>query len=113
MEFVGLANHRKAIRAEIAHYAERFRAGQIEALSSLAERYGIHPDACPPAVLAVLMTSISRVIIMEKALGMSAGHAETLALVEKQLSLLEGDPKPAGNVTPVSINPGSTPSPGG
>ncbi len=82
MEFVGLANHRKAIRAEIAHYAERFRAGQIEALSSLANRYGIHPDACPPAVLAVLMTSISRVIIMEKALGMSAGHAETLALVE-------------------------------
>jgi TetR/AcrR family transcriptional regulator len=94
MEFVGLANHRKAIRAEIAHYAERFRAGQIEALSSLADRYGFHPDACPPAVLAVLMTSISRVIVMEKALGMSAGHAETLALVEKQLRLLEGGPQP-------------------
>jgi AcrR family transcriptional regulator len=96
MEFTGLANHRKTIRSEIAHYAERFRAAQIEALSSLAEQYGIRPDACPPGALAVLMTSMSRVIVMEQALGMSSGHAETLALVEQHLRRLEGDPSPAG-----------------
>jgi hypothetical protein len=28
MEFVALANHRKAIRAEIARYAQRFRAAR-------------------------------------------------------------------------------------
>ena len=32
IEFVALANHRKAIRAEIARYAERFRAAQVEAM---------------------------------------------------------------------------------
>ena len=29
MEFMGLANHRKALRAEIAFYAERFREQQV------------------------------------------------------------------------------------
>jgi hypothetical protein len=65
MEFIALASHRKTIRTEIAHYAERFRAAQIEALSSLTERYGLHPDVCPPAALTVLITSISRVIVMD------------------------------------------------
>ena len=94
MEFSALANHRKTIRNEIARYAEQFRAGQIEALSSLSERYGLRPDVCPPAVLTVLITSISRIIAMERAIGMSAGHAETLALVEQHLQRLEGDPQP-------------------
>ena len=31
MEFMGLANHRKALRAEIAFYAERFREQQVQA----------------------------------------------------------------------------------
>lgn len=44
------------------------------------------------------MTSICRVIVMEQALGMSTGHAETLALVEQHLSRLEGDPQPADNL---------------
>ena len=33
IEFVALANHRKAIRAEIAAYAERWRATQLDALA--------------------------------------------------------------------------------
>ena len=61
---------------------------------SLTERYGIDPDVCPPAALTVLMTSISRVIVMEQALGMSSGHAETLEFVEQQLRRLEGHPLP-------------------
>jgi TetR/AcrR family transcriptional regulator len=90
MEFTGLANHRKAIRAEIACYAERFRAAQMEALQAILERYELS-DEYSPAVLAVLLTSVSRVVILEQALGMSLGHAETLALVEQLLSRLEGD----------------------
>ena len=34
IEFVALANHRKAIRTEIARYAERFRAAQLEAVTN-------------------------------------------------------------------------------
>src|SRR5215472_5299555 len=45
-----------------------------EALSRAGERYGL-----PPAVLTILMTGISRVIVHERALGVSAGHEQMLA----------------------------------
>ncbi|HKS99270.1 MAG TPA: helix-turn-helix domain-containing protein [Rugosimonospora sp.] len=95
MEFVALANHRKAIRAEIARYAEMFRAIQIEALTAMDARQPIG-EGYPPAVLAVLLASLSRMIVMEQVvLGMSGGHAETLDLVKRQLDRIEGpDPVP-------------------
>jgi TetR/AcrR family transcriptional regulator len=96
MEFAALANHRKAIRAEIAQYADRFRVAQIEAVSSVLDRYEISPDVCPAGVVTVLMSSVSRMVVMEQALlGMSAGHAETLAFVERHLRRIEGDRMPA------------------
>jgi len=92
MEFVALANHRKAIRAEIARYAEQLRTQQIEALSSVLGRDGVAPGSLPPVVLSVLLTSLSRVLVMEQALGMSAGHAETVELVERYLRRLDDGP---------------------
>jgi AcrR family transcriptional regulator len=93
MEFIALANHRKALKAEIAYYAERFREEQRKALSTVLERYGIDPVEVPPLVWSVLMTSVSRVLVIEQALGMSAGHAETVEFVERYLHRLEGDPE--------------------
>lgn len=93
MEFVALANHRKALKAEIAYYAERFREEQQKALSTVLLGYGVDPNEVPALVWSLLMTSISRVLVMEQALGMSAGHAETVAFVERYLHRFEGDPK--------------------
>jgi AcrR family transcriptional regulator len=93
MEFIALANHRKALKAEIAYYAERFREEQRKALSTVLERYGIDPVEVPPLVWSVLMTSVSRVLVIEQALGMSAGHAETVEFVERYLHRLEGAPE--------------------
>jgi AcrR family transcriptional regulator len=93
MEFIALANHRKALKAEIAYYAERFREEQRKALSVVLDRYGIDPVEVPPLVWSVLMTSVSRVLVIEQALGMSAGHAETVEFVERYLHRLEGDPE--------------------
>jgi AcrR family transcriptional regulator len=91
-EFIALANHRKALKAEIAYYAERFREEQRKALSMVLDRYGIDRAEVPALVWSVLMTSISRVLVIEQALGMSAGHAEIVAFVERYLRRLEGDP---------------------
>lgn len=96
MEFTGLANQREVIRAEIAHYSEKFRVAQIEALPAILERYGISPEEFPPAVLTVLLSSLSRMVILENALGFTTGHAETLELVEQQIRKLEGEPRLAG-----------------
>ncbi|MGB8503899.1 TetR/AcrR family transcriptional regulator [Mycobacterium sp.] len=92
MEFAALANHRKSLRTEIAYYAERFRDEQIKTVSTALSRYDID-DEVAPIVWSVLFTSVSRVLVMEQELGMSAGHAETVELVERYLRHLEGEPE--------------------
>lgn len=104
MEFMALANHRKEMRAEIAYYAERFREEQRQAVATALERYGsrIQDEGqdieIPPVVWTVLMSSLSRFLVLEQAIGMSAGHAETLELVENYLRRLEGEPQPIEGV---------------
>lgn len=98
MEFMALANHRKEMRAEIAYYAERFREEQRRAVSAALQRYGVNGRDVPPVVWTVLMTSLSRVLVLEQAIGMSGGHAETLELVESYLRRLEGEPQPIEGV---------------
>ncbi|MGH3579515.1 MAG: TetR/AcrR family transcriptional regulator, partial [Mycobacterium sp.] len=61
--------------------------------STVLERYGMDPPQVPPLVWSVLMTSVSRVLVMEQALGMSVGHAEIVEFVERYLHRLEGDPE--------------------
>jgi AcrR family transcriptional regulator len=91
MEFTALANHRKAIRSEIAASAERYRAEQLEGIEVVFERYGVSSQDLPAIVCTVLMTSVSRFLVIEQeTLGMSSGHAETVAFVERLIRRLEG-----------------------
>jgi AcrR family transcriptional regulator len=89
LEMMALANHRKAIRTEIARHVEQVRARQVEALTQLLgdrlARFG-----GPPEALSMVLTGIGRAMIMEAALGVSAGHAETAAWVERWLADLTG-----------------------
>jgi len=98
MEFMALANHRKEMRAEIAYYADRFREEQRQAVAAALQCYGVDSKDVPPVVFTVLMTSLSRMLVLEQAVGMSAGHAETLDLVETYLRRLEGEPQPIANI---------------
>jgi AcrR family transcriptional regulator len=107
MEFMALANHRKEMRAEIAYYAERFREEQRQAVTSALQRYGVNNQEdsqdMPPVVWTVLMTSLSRFLVLEQAIGMSGGHAETLELVESYLRRLEGEPQPIAGIPPAWV----------
>ncbi|MGE2728805.1 TetR/AcrR family transcriptional regulator [Mycolicibacterium vaccae] len=94
MEFMGLANHRKALRAEIVYHAERFREVQNRAIAEALARHGARVDDAPPVVWTVFATAVSQAIVMERALGMTTGHAETFAFCEEWLRRLEGDPLP-------------------
>jgi len=94
MEFMGLANHRKALRAEIVYYAERFRQEQNKAIADALRQHGIDASEVPPVVWTVFATSVSQAMVMERALGMSTGHAETFAFCEQWLHRLEGEPPP-------------------
>ena len=54
------------------------------------EEHGIDTAMFPPVAVMVLMTSVSQILVMEEALGMSVGHAETRALVARYLNQYEG-----------------------
>jgi AcrR family transcriptional regulator len=92
VELSALANHRKAISTELGALADEFRRRQTEALAGALERYGIGGDDIPPTVVMVLMTALSRTLVMEEAIGFTSGHAETRAFVEEWLTRLEGAP---------------------
>src|SRR5262249_1011563 len=63
MELSALANHRKAIRAELGRFAEQFRRLQREALARVVAGYGIDPAVLPLDALLVLMTSVSLILV--------------------------------------------------
>jgi AcrR family transcriptional regulator len=89
VEFVALANHRKEIRAEIARYAERYRASQVEALRAALARTGVTEDEVPPEAALLLMTGLSQVMALEGALGVTSGHQATLDFVERAVTRLD------------------------
>jgi AcrR family transcriptional regulator len=107
MEFMALANHRKEMRAEIAYYAERFREEERQAVTAALQRYGSKVQEgqqdIPPAVWTVLMSSLSRFLVLEQAVGISGGHAETMELVESFLRRLEGEPQPIEGIAPTWV----------
>ena len=91
-ELAALANHRKAIQAEIGAYAEQFRRLETDALAKILEAQGADPDELPAAAVSVLVTSVARVLALEEALGMTTGHPEMRALVERYLDRYEPSP---------------------
>ncbi len=92
MELFALANHRAELRAELAYYAERFRDEQTTTFANVLKAYRVDTQQLPPVAVAFLLTGVQGVLFMEETLGISAGHAEIVALVERYLRQLEGDP---------------------
>jgi AcrR family transcriptional regulator len=90
MEFVALSNHRKVIRTEIAAYAAQLRNLQAEALARAFAARETNAEQHPPIAISMLLASICNALVTESAMGVAAGHAETVQLVEHYLEKLEG-----------------------
>ena len=92
-ELLALANHREGLRAEIARYSAELRveaqAMIAKALAASSSRFG----EIPPAAAIVVLTSVSRVVMMERSLGFTDGHRETFEFIELILTELEGAPR--------------------
>jgi AcrR family transcriptional regulator len=100
MELAALANHRKAIRTEIARYAERFRRMQLDVVARVLDDSGIPAERCPPVVALLAMTGLSQVLALEQTLGITTGHDETIAFVGRQIDELECAPLPTQSTVP-------------
>jgi AcrR family transcriptional regulator len=88
VEFMALANHRKAIRKEMTERIEQFRDDLAAAFSPRLGK-GIGRNT-PALCAAMLMDGLARSYIQEKMLGISSGHRETKAFVEDLLEQIEG-----------------------
>jgi len=89
LEFMGLANHRKEIRAEISAWQERWREMQITALNFIVREHDLDTSEFPPAGIAVVIAAIGRTLILEEALDTTGGHQEAVALVNRFLDRFE------------------------
>jgi AcrR family transcriptional regulator len=85
LEFMALANHRPTVRKHMAQHSEAMRARQVDILQRLL---GDRLDGVDAAGLSVVLAGIGRAIVMEEGLGVSAGHAEAMKLVEGWLDRL-------------------------
>ncbi|MEO3756861.1 TetR family transcriptional regulator [Mycobacterium sp. B14F4] len=94
-EFMALANHRKVIGAELKTYAERVRDIETAAVTLVLRANGIDLNAYPPVAIAMIVAQIARSLANEVAVGVTQGHDELRALVDRQIEALT---KPAATV---------------
>ena len=92
IEFMALANHRKSIRSEIAVYSERARALQADALRVLLRGTRFAPDMFSSAGVSLLLAGAARGLVMEHNLGITGGHDDARAIVERWLAEIEPPP---------------------
>jgi AcrR family transcriptional regulator len=91
-EFLALGNHRKAIRAELTAVAERFRKVELDAFTGVLAAAGVDLDEFPPDGLFLIAMAVPTVVVQEESIGLSVGHKNALALVERYLSQVRGAP---------------------
>ena len=95
-EFLALAHHRKAIAKEIAEAVDRYRLAELDAVRKVLAGYGVDEERVPAGAALVALTGMAQLIVMEQGIGATAGHDDAVALVERYLTELEGEPLEPG-----------------
>ena len=91
MEFIALANHRSALKKEIAAYSRKHRRLQLERLSTVLDSYGVDLERWPAASLLVLMAGTARFLLIEESFNVDVGHADVVMVIEREIRALEGE----------------------
>jgi AcrR family transcriptional regulator len=86
LEFLALATHRPAVRDYMAGHNTEMRRRQVEVIERIAG--GAFGDQCAPAGLSLVLAGIGRALVMEGSLGVTEGHAEAIAFVDRWLVTL-------------------------
>lgn len=100
LEFMALANHNEAMRAEIARNADEMRVLETEAVARHLQTRGIEPRLSPD-LISILTNGIARLLVQEATLGIHRGHEEAEALVDLSLRTFEATGASAAVVEPI------------
>jgi TetR/AcrR family transcriptional regulator of autoinduction and epiphytic fitness len=87
-EFMALANHRKAIGAELKAYSERVRDIETSAVTMVLRANGVDLNDYPPVVVSMIVAQIARSVGNEAVVGVTRGHEELRMFIERQIELL-------------------------
>jgi AcrR family transcriptional regulator len=87
-EFMALGNHRKSIRSEITEVTDRVRKVQFDVLEGHAGDEAIQLELTPEALI-FLVTAVPKLLQLEQAVGIDAGHAEITDVIERHLDSAE------------------------
>jgi AcrR family transcriptional regulator len=82
-EFNLYAGSRPALRAAVGGALDRVRAAQTEVVAQHLQRAGL---GLPPPVATMVLTNVLRAMALERPIGVTQGHAETLAWLRDLLA---------------------------
>jgi AcrR family transcriptional regulator len=96
IEFQALANHRKAIKAEITEVTRRARKVQLDALAARWPQYEEAADVLSQSAsglslgeMLFFLATIPKMLLLEESLDLSAAHLDVLRRVESYLNTME------------------------
>lgn len=89
MEFLVMANHNEAIRAETIAVGEESRRLGLDKIAQLLERTKLDQSVFGALAVTMAISAIGGIMGLEAALGISGGHPELQAMVEWCLGQLE------------------------
>ncbi|MCZ8380476.1 helix-turn-helix domain containing protein [Mycobacterium sp. CPCC 205372] len=89
-EFMAMANHRKVIGAELKAYAERVRDIETAAVTVALRTHGVDLEDYPPVVVSMLVAQMARSLCNEIAIGVTDGHDQMRAFLERFLARYDG-----------------------
>jgi AcrR family transcriptional regulator len=89
VELTAAANHRAALKAEVATFARAVRRMQIEALERVLGDYGIDRSVFPPALVAAAVQGLAFAMVHDQVAGFDTAHEEAAVAVRSLVDRLE------------------------
>jgi len=89
LELQALGWNRRDIAERVAEVSREWRDVLTDALDRMIGEYGVDRERFPLAALASLVMTFNEGIMVERLSGISAGHRELMAMVERWLESLE------------------------
>src|SRR5262249_7220442 len=92
LEFMALANHRRAIRSTLTDYYREYRRLQLDAFTIALTDLGVPPEECPPLVAQLAMIGITQIMAIDVDLGVDTHYETVNAFIDRQIKKLVGRP---------------------
>ena len=89
VELTAAANHRPALRAELATFAREARKMELAALESILDDYGIDRVLFPPALVASAVQGFAFAMAYDQTAGFETAQQEASAAMDRLIDHLE------------------------